>query len=96
MALDTNRHLARLRLPQRAADHFLVHLLDTTVALLTGLRHIVAVNARLRIGVIADIVRRMAIGAHRRHCQPLLQQPDAVNRLGVVRENAVDRYIIAL
>jgi hypothetical protein len=55
MAFHTNGH-DTLPFPQLTGDDLAVDLLDARVALRAGLRDVVVVDARFRVGVLADVV----------------------------------------
>ncbi len=63
-------------------------LLDLAVALRAGARDVVVVDARARVGVGQDVVRRVAGRADGGHGQALLEQTLAVDALGVVLEES--------
>ncbi|UCG88914.1 MAG: hypothetical protein JSW71_10400 [Gemmatimonadota bacterium] len=65
MAVDAHRYHIRPLAPQPAFYDLAMYLLNLRVTLLAGLRNVGAVNARLRIGVGQDLVRRVAGGAYR-------------------------------
>ena len=58
-----------------------MYLFNTRVAHHAGPGHVVAVNARARIGVLEDIVRRMARGTDRGHRESFFEQTLTMNTL---------------
>ncbi len=77
------------RFPKRAVDHLSVNFLDKRVTLRAGPHHIVAVDGRFRICMVANIVTGVAAGANGRGDQTLFGQTPAVDGLGVVGQDAV-------
>ena len=77
----------RLLLPQLAADHLAVHVLDLRVALRAGLGDVLLGDGGAGIGVRQHVVRRMATGADRGNGQALLEQADAVNAVLVILQD---------
>ena len=73
-----------------------MYLLDLPVALGTCRRNVVSMDARGRVGVRQDLVRRVTGRADRRYREPLAIQTFAVNRLRVVLEDAVLGDIVRL
>ena len=51
MAIDAHGHFVRFFFPEFAFDDLFVHSFNQTVALLTGLGHVVTVNRRPGIGM---------------------------------------------
>ena len=89
VAVDADRDLVRLRLPERALDHLAVHLLDQHVALRASGGDVVPVDRGARILRGQHEVRRVAARADRRDGQALLEEPLAVDRLRVVVEDVL-------
>ena len=96
MAIDADRHLIRLGLPQLTLNNLLVDLLDPPVALAAGGGDVVAVDGRARVRMGQHMMSRVAIGAHRRHRQPLFEQSLAMDRLGIVGQDAVLWDLVSL
>ena len=69
VAVHAGRNQVRLLLPQLAADHLAVHVLDPRVALRAGLGDVVLGDGGARVGVRQHEVRGVAARADRRHRQ---------------------------
>ena len=89
MAVDADRNLVRLFLPEFPVDYLAMHLLDQRVALAARAHHIFPIDARLRIRVRQDMVCRMATRADGRNRQPLFSQALSVNTLLVTLQDVV-------
>lgn len=89
VTIHADRYHIRPLTPQAALYHLAVHLLDLRVALLAGLTDVIAVNARCRIGVREDLVRRVTRRADRGDRQTLPEQTFAMYGERVVLEYAV-------
>ena len=96
MAIDANRDLVRFLFPQLAANHLGMHILNTPVAFLARTRNVTRMDARRRIGVRENIVRRVTVSAHRRDSQPLLIEAFSVDPERIVRLDRVLRDIVGL
>jgi hypothetical protein len=89
VTIHADRYHIRPLTPQAAVYHLAVHLLDLRVALLAGLTDVIAVNARCRVGVREDLVRRVTRRADRGDRQTLPEQTFAMYGERVVLEYAV-------
>ena len=89
VAIHACRDNIRLLLPEPALDHLDVDLFDLCMALCARRRDIVAVNARLRISVRKNLVRRVTRGANGGHRQALPEQTGPVDRQRVILEYRV-------
>ena len=78
-----------LFLPQLAADPLHVHLLDAAVALHAGRSDVAGGDGSPGVRVRQDQMGAVTVGARRRHDEPLLEQTDAVDALGVVLDDVV-------
>jgi hypothetical protein len=78
MTVDTGGDLVRLLLPQTALDYLEVYFLDPSVALRTGARDVVHVDAGARVRMRQDEVRSVTRRAHRGDRQTLLIEAPSV------------------
>lgn len=84
MAIDAGRDQVRLLLPQLAADHLAVYVLDVRVALGTRLGDVRLGDGGPGIGVGKHVVSGMTTAAYRGNGQALLEEADAVNAVLVI------------
>ena len=73
VAVHTDRNFARILLPQTAFDHLAVHMFDLTVAFCTGCHNVVRMDARSRVGMRPDVMRRVTGGANSRDGESLFK-----------------------
>ncbi len=81
MAVNASRDLMRLFFPQLALYNLAVHIFDAGVASRARLRDIVDVYGRALVGMRQDVVRGVAVGAHRGNDKTALKKSFAVDGL---------------
>ena len=96
MAIDTGRNLGGILEPQATLDDLAVYAFNLAMAVRAGLRHIVRVNAGLRISMRQYVVRRMAGRADGGDRETLTKQAFPVNTHRVVFEDGVLRDVMGL
>ena len=87
VTVDTRRNQVRLLLPQLAADHLAMHLLDVRVALGTRFGDVCLGDRGPGIGVRKHVVRGMATGANGGNGQALLEEADTMDAVLVILRN---------
>ena len=89
MAFNTNRNLVWFGFPKFTLNHSLMNFLNQTMTLAAGVCHIIPMDGRFRICVVADIVARVTTGANRRGDEAFFIQTASVNGLRIMRQNTV-------
>jgi hypothetical protein len=89
VAIDADRDLVRLFLPQLPVDDFGVDLFDLCVTLHTCGGDIVAIDTGLRVFVGQDVVGSVATGADRGDDQAPFEETVTMDRLRIIFENVV-------